>query len=301
MEVVYQWEKFEGGVGRIVRLGSEQYESHKHIFIPDFHPDGPKVFIHREFNTADPKNWMISTIERNNHQTIVTLFDRVTPESMGVHYHKNRKNLNRNLPKRFRLLLVNFGHQSTTAPYLKGGNQRNDFCPHRVMHGEMHKQRLCIFWRDAGKGMYQVIPLTAKKQKLENKAGKKDAKKPREIPYRIPIHLENVEGLSTEYKTEEKKPFALLNQIQTVSWQRCFPVKAADGSQDADNVIEISKRDQRLLSEKMSKFFTDPLAENQKDKEIKLLHDFVTGLISEAGMEKTLGQVLEGGPKHFFD
>jgi len=194
-----------------VTLGKVIHDSFVEILLPSFQPSGPKIVLRHIFQSRQGQEcWTVNAIESNRNQVVV----QVTPETntqslLDFAESQDLKNLSR-IVRPYNIVEVDFGFYSNL--YNSDGEERlNTSVSDKILPGEMHKRRPCIVLGVQGKCL-QVIPLSTKEPKSN-------------LSMCIEISESSFNGLASRY--QEKRSYALLGMIQSVSAYRVFPPRNA--------------------------------------------------------------------------
>lgn len=200
------------------RLGLVKKEGIVETLIPRFNSETfgdehHKVFINKHFSDVPGQLlWEVTGLACDGNNVTVRLMpERDAATSFGLFAEKqNIKKVNA-VVRKHQVIDVDFGHRSD----LYSGEKRspNDVFAGAILPGELHKKRPCIVLGTSSKWRtIQVIPLSTK-----DPAGDKRC---------VSIPSSTFNNAAHHYR--KKKSYALLDNIQTVSWMRAYPLRGAD-------------------------------------------------------------------------
>ncbi|MDO9232990.1 MAG: type II toxin-antitoxin system PemK/MazF family toxin [Methylotenera sp.] len=189
-------------------LGKASYSGFNEILIPSVTPSYNNYLI-LQFSNNNNYYWEVLTINIENNEVQIT----IEPIQNNPKSIKRIAQVNSSNPKKFltdfSLVEVEFGFFSSILKK-DAGTQRNNIYSNALLNGEIHKKRPCIVLKTF-EHTAQVIPLTSKlKEKIDI----------------LIINMNNINGISNHY---HKPTYALIEMIQTVSYDRVFPPRGADG------------------------------------------------------------------------
>lgn len=191
-------------------LGKTTYSDFHEILFPSFSDDYKNHLILKFINN---ENYYWKILECNiNLNTINLTIESVQnpPKSIG----KVAK-FNNSKPKKlltdFSLVEVEFGFFSSVLD-IDNVKRPNNIYSNALLDGEIHKKRPCIVLK-AFENAVQVIPLTSKATRINQNIC-------------TPIDMSKIIGISQHYHIAT---YALIEMIQTVSYDRVFPPRGNDG------------------------------------------------------------------------
>lgn len=226
-----------------VILGKIEYANFEEIIIPSFTNDY-QPYLTMQFDSSNNYYWRIANLQvKDNKAEVILDAIPIYPRSIQTIADSVRAEPRRFL-KEFSLVEVEFGFFSDILPKdlpLK----RNQIYSNALMNGESHKKRPCLVLKTLDSSA-QVIPLTS-----SNKDHARD-------PNKVEIQMHNVQGINNRYYTDT---YALIEKIQTVSYDRMFPLRAADG-RFHDKVYTILSADKDAIKAKLAEAYNAGIKSN---------------------------------------
>tara|TARA_R110001583_G_scaffold85821_1_gene224852 strand:+ start:5093 stop:5998 length:906 start_codon:yes stop_codon:yes gene_type:complete len=288
-------------------LGKIKHTDFVETLIPAFKPDAHDIYVKHIFLAKkEVENWKINKVEFTINSA--TLYLSASENTLSVASFSKTQNKNTSsYLKPFHIVEVDFGFYSDVFN-INGEITKNHKKITGLLPGEMHKRRPCIVLNEKN-GCVQVIPLSAKKRSGQD-------------PQHIVMHPSSFLGLSPRYT--EKRSYALMDMIQTVSASRIFPprskyykyehkyhnYKISSSDRDAMKLILstqynkgleqkfniLNSKYEKLNAEKMkilqaNNRIKDELSEN-KTNQVRL-EQFILNIGSDFDFGKTIEEVLE--------
>jgi uncharacterized protein YifN (PemK superfamily) len=191
-------------------LGKACYSDFNEILVPSFKEDYNNHLV-LKFSNHQSYCWKILKCVIDNNQVHITIESVVNNPKSIQKIAKDNSSTPKKFLSEFSLVEVEFGFHSSVLQK-DAGTKPNDIYSNALLNGEIHKKRPCIVLKTFEK-VTQVIPLTSKWQSFV--AG-----------VDIVINMNSINDISHKYHVPT---FALIDMIQTVSYDRVFPPRAVDG------------------------------------------------------------------------
>lgn len=249
-----------------IELGSTLYTDIIETLIPSFHQTSHDMFLTKKFvSKPNVHSWQIKCISVEKALVVIVLKAIEQPFCVAAYAKKQSKSPMFFL-KKYRIVEVDFGYHTDTVNQ-SGHRAKNKSDSSALLPGELHKKRPCIVLSARGDRV-QVAPLSTKVPAQSN-------------PMNVPVTAASFNHMARRY--QQRPSVILLDMIQTVSTNRIFAPKAADGKYHPHYTkYNLCSNDKEKLKEALASQYIQDV-NNEKNK--------LTERLSKLSHEK--GKLLE--------